>query len=454
MAPTTPLTAALILGVVLLAPTTAATASAESCRGERATIVGKAGGTIVGTEGRDVVVTNRSDQVYTRGGDDLVCITGPDKPRGTQALIDIETGAGNDLVDGTGAPDWAAYGYLGSGADTFYGGGADDHIQAGEAAADHSHLDSDRDILSGGGGSDAFTSGQPGVPNGDHVRLGQGSDHLTHLGTGTDPTVITGGPGADLLSLSLTAQAVTIDNASGRLTEDGRPTLGWSAFEGFSLYAPEQEGLALTFLGKEEAEHLTVDSVSATVTASFGGGPDSLTTRSLLLDGSIVDGGAGRDLLYVVDRDRILHLDLLEEVLTSTDSVSHRVVVQRVEDAELHARTALLEGTEGPNVLSASACTTVIRGLDGADELARSSEEWSESSAPCRRERYTINGGGGADELRGWRSDDLLVGGPGNDVLDGLPGDDTVIGGAGRDKADGDKGTDRCLAEMTTECER
>ena len=246
---TTTLASGGLLGLVLLAPTGVATASAETCMGERATIVGTADRDIVGTQGRDVVVTNRSSAVSTLGGDDLVCITGPNLPKRTQAQVQVDTGPGNDLVDGMGADSSAVFGSLGSGSDRFYGGDADDYVQAGEDAEDYSHLDSEHDILSGGGGRDLFVSGQPGLPNTDYVRLGQGHDFVTYLGTATDPISISGGPGADLLSLSATAQAVAIDNATGRLTEDGRPTLGWSDLEGFNLYAPERDGLAVTFLG-------------------------------------------------------------------------------------------------------------------------------------------------------------------------------------------------------------
>ena len=432
----TTLGAAALLGLALLAPVPGASAVAETCRGERATIVGSGGRDIVGTEGRDVVVTNRSSRVETLGGDDLVCITGPDKPRGTQALVDVDTGPGDDLVDGTAADDWAVSGRLGSGQDTFHGGDADDRIDAGALGEDYSHVDSERDILSGGGGRDLLTSGQKGLPNGDQVRLGQGTDHVTYLGTAIDPMSISGGPGADSMLLSPAADAITVDNAAGRLTEDGRPTLGWSGLEGFYLSATDEEGVAVTFVGTEGSDHLTVDSASATITASFGGGRDSLTTRSLLLDGTVVDGGGGRDLLYVVDRERTLALDLRGELLTSTDTVSHRATVRRVEDAEVHARTVALQGTDGPNELAASACSAVIRGLGGADLLLRGSEEWSETGPPCRKERYTMSGGLGADELRGWR------------------GNDTLVGGAGRDRADGDKGRDRCVAERTDGCER
>ena len=77
-----------------------------------------------------------------------------------------------------------------------------------------------------------------------------------------------------------------------------------------------------------------------------------------------------------------------------------------------------------------------VHAIAAADLLLRGSEEWSETGPPCPKERYTMSGGPGADELRGWR------------------GNDTLVGGAGRDRADGDKGRDRCVAERTDGCER
>ena len=70
------LTAVTLLGAALLTPTGAATAAAEACQGQAATIVGTPGGEIVGTEGADVIVTNGAARVDARGGDDLVCGTG------------------------------------------------------------------------------------------------------------------------------------------------------------------------------------------------------------------------------------------------------------------------------------------------------------------------------------------------------------------------------------------
>src|SRR5262249_18058919 len=61
----------------------------------------------------------------------------------------------------------------------------------------------------------------------------------------------------------------------------------------------------------------------------------------------------------------------------------------------------------------------------------------------------TINGGTGADELRGWgladsitagAGNDTLVGGAGNETLFGGDGNDSISGGSGFDQVNGNKG--------------
>lgn len=457
MSRSTALTSAGLLGLALLAPVDVATASAEACRGEPATIVGRPGRDIVGTPGRDVVVTGRSDEVATLGGDDLVCITGPDRRGGSFTQVQLDAGPGNDVVDGTAADSWAVYGTLGSGSDTFYGGDAPDYLEAGETAADYSHLDTEHDVLVGGDGDDDFLSGQAGALNTDDVRLGQGHDYVSYAGTRTGDISISGGPGTDTLSLSSSATALTVDNSAGHLAEDGRPTLGWTGLEGFSVFLPENGGVALTFVGTAADEHLSLDAATAALTASFRGGRDGIFTGADLLDGSVVDGGPGRDLFVSADqtRTRTLRLDLRDGLLSSTDDATSFVAgVRLFEDAELHALVTELEGTSGTNRLATSACTGTIRGRGGDDALVRDGDDLFESFPPCG-ESYEISGGGGADELLGARGDDRLDGGPGNDDLAGLGGADTIVGAAGRDRADGGSSArDRCVAERERRCER
>jgi Ca2+-binding RTX toxin-like protein len=126
---TTTVTAAISLGVALLAPTTAASATSETCDGRPATIVGSADATVRGTANDDVVVTNGASFVDTGDGDDVVCLTVPtDHPYATSAAI--TAGAGDDvvLIEGEGTSSTTD---LGPGRDLFHGGDGDDSVRAG-----------------------------------------------------------------------------------------------------------------------------------------------------------------------------------------------------------------------------------------------------------------------------------------------------------------------------------
>lgn len=116
----TTLTIAGLLGSALLVPTQVANAVGETCRGEAATIVGSPGDPallgsdgITGTEGRDVVVTNGATKVSTLGGDDVICVTAGGASSVKRVVIDA--GAGDDIVEGTTAPDWVVQADLGAG---------------------------------------------------------------------------------------------------------------------------------------------------------------------------------------------------------------------------------------------------------------------------------------------------------------------------------------------------
>jgi Ca2+-binding RTX toxin-like protein len=455
---TTSLTAAATLGLALLVPTLGAgtaNAAGETCRGEAATIVGAEAVDIVGTEGRDVVVTNQSQRVTTLGGDDLVCITGPDQRNGSYRPVAVDTGEGNDLVDGTAAPGWPMDGHLGAGSDTFLGGGGGDRVSGGTYPYDANYSDTEHDVLIGGGGADSVTSGQRGLPNTDVVDLGGGDDLLRYDGTRAGESPVAGGEGRDSLFLSTTAQALAIDNAAGLLTADGVPSLTWTGLESFTVAMADGDAIDLTFLGTAADESLEVWRGSAVVRAALGGGRDSFTTSSHLLDGSDIVGGAQRDLVYMVDRARSLSLDLRGGRFTGTDGTARQLArVDGFEDAELHARTVQLTGDSGRNHLDVSACSGTVRGRSGNDTLHRAYDSWFETRPGCR-ERYTINGGPGNDEIQGYGGTDRLVGGSGNDTLSGENGADTLIGGPGRDKADGGPGRpDRCVAEKEQRCER
>jgi Ca2+-binding RTX toxin-like protein len=451
---TTTLTAAGLIGLALLTPTSTASAAGETCRGEAATIVGAPRVEVVGTEGRDVIVTNQSQDVQALGGDDLICITGPDQRSGYRP-VEIDAGAGDDVVDGTTAADWPMSGSLGPGGDTLHGGAGSEYIDTGARSADHTHVDTDHDVVLGGGGDDSITSGQAGAANTDVIDLGTDDDYIRYSGAATGDSTVTGGTGDDTLSVSTAAHSLTLDNGLGRQTEDGVPTLTWSGLERFTVWATHEDRLDLDLQGTGADENFEVYSDRGVVRASLRGGTDTLVTSSTLLDGSVVDGGAHRDRFYVMDRDLGLDLDLEDERLVTRDGASSsRAAVEAFEDAELHARTVTLKGDTGHNDLGISACTGTVKGRDGRDSLRRSYDSWFESRPGCG-ERYRMDGGAGADRIKGHSGADRLVGGSGSDTLEGANGADTLIGGPGRDRADGGRGRpDRCVAEREKRCER
>ena len=92
---TTTLTAAGLLGLALLVPTSASSAGAASdtCAGEPATLVGT-GPTVNGTEGRDVIVTGPATTVLALGGDDTICVTTPR----AAGPMHVDAGIGDDAV--------------------------------------------------------------------------------------------------------------------------------------------------------------------------------------------------------------------------------------------------------------------------------------------------------------------------------------------------------------------
>jgi Ca2+-binding RTX toxin-like protein len=130
---TTTLTAAALLGLTLLAPTQAATATteraAETCQGVPATIVGTPEGRVVGTAGDDVIVSGGAWSVKAGDGDDLVCVP-PMEGDLLGNVVQVDAGAGDDTVVSEGEHNNSDV-TLGSGVDQFRGGGWEDRVEAG-----------------------------------------------------------------------------------------------------------------------------------------------------------------------------------------------------------------------------------------------------------------------------------------------------------------------------------
>jgi Ca2+-binding RTX toxin-like protein len=180
--------AALVLGfTALLALLGATPAEAKpSCDGKKATIISN-GPTIVGTKAPDVIVAGSGDNtIYGEGGDDVICAGGGDDV--------IHGGRGDDKVFGE------------SGEDTIYGERGSDHLDGG-AGTDALYGETGNDELEGGSGGGDRLSGGPGD---DSLSGGPGDFDILIGGPGNDK--IDGGPGAhDIASYAGTGGAVTID---------------------------------------------------------------------------------------------------------------------------------------------------------------------------------------------------------------------------------------------------
>ena len=484
---TTTLTA-LLLGATLLAPTGAATAAGETCRGEAATLVGTER-VLQGTEGRDVIVTGASEYVFAGAGNDVICVAAS----GTGGnILDVDAGPGDDLVDSTGMP--ASYyldAILGDGADTFVGGPESERVTAG--ATDEPYLgapgESEVDVIDTGDGQDSVTSGGPGLPNPDVVRTGNGDDNVIYAGVMGAGGVLDAGDGDDLLLPRASGTTFHIDLAARTLGRNGVPEAVFTSFERVSV-SPEPGLGAIEIAGSDDRDDVEIRT-AAVVRADLGAGVDSLELAATPV-GTDLDLGAGADAISVRSLDGSVDLDLADETLSIDGSRDARLV--GVENAYASADEVRMVGDARANSFIAVGCRASIDGRGGKDQITHENYDFdAEQGYDCTSAKVTLRGGGGNDEIDGGKRADRIYGGggndristgpavtgvnrawggAGNDRLDGgsakdvlrgdggrdtLVGDkqaDTLIGGKGRDRAVGGPGRDTCAAEVEKSCER
>ncbi|HMJ37085.1 MAG TPA: hypothetical protein VK501_24485 [Baekduia sp.] len=100
-------------------------------------------------------------------------------------------------------------------------------------------------------------------------------------------------------------------------------------------------------------------------------------------------------------------------------------------DVAIQPGLALVQGTDGPDVLLGTRGPDLLEGLAGDDRLAGG------------RDNDVLHGGDGNDTLEGGPYDDHLDGGSGDDRLTGSSGNDALGGGDGLDTAYAGTGDDR-----------
>lgn len=315
-----------------------ATATAYSCQGHAATVVGTPGDDrLVGTPGPDVFVgRGGDDRMVGLRGDDLFC-----GGRGSDTYVG---GPGDDVfeagwVDGLSYKDSrhairvdrAAGTVTGEGADTIVGdqlvivrGSAHDDVMLGSAdreafvggpGQDRLEGGDAGDVLWGGRGRDELAGGAGGdfmIFGGarDTVDGGDGLDRIMAFNPGT-ATVVAGG-GADYVSAWVgDRQGMTVDGGAGRdtlevlgfdesndefvdgsldrpagtATVDGRVAVRFAEIDAFHFL-----GGRWTYLGTDDADDVRVEFGSLEA-RGFGG--DDLMVGDDQDD--VLDGGAGTD---------------------------------------------------------------------------------------------------------------------------------------------------------------
>lgn len=435
---TTTLSAAALLGLTLLAPSSAQ-AVGETCQGLPATIVGTPGQPLTGTEGPDVVVTNGASRTRTLGGDDVICITGTTNP-----YVDAAEGA--DVVVSTLGPDAFSTVKLGPGSDRFTGSASSDVVYAG---GKRSRVldDLDRDVIDSGPPNPEYgnyvVSGQPGQPNPDQVRVpggepgdGGSASTLELHGVPDADGSFDGSGGSELVLETAGARRVSVDTIAGTWgTEAG--TTAISGFADFTL-ADREGPRRLTFRGSARDESLDADLGSdPRYDVRLGGGDDRVVLRGdrLARRGTVLAGGGGRDSIGVVMVGRDVDLDLGRgRLLAGKPGQRTKVRASGFEDAEIVARRIDVRGTRGDNDIRAWGCNATVRALAG-DDVVSPLTLVSSAYFECRDERTRFEGG------------------PGDDRLSGDAGRDVLIGGPGRDVANGRSGRDTCSAEKMRRCE-
>jgi Ca2+-binding RTX toxin-like protein len=404
----------------LIAPADAATA--PSCAGHRATIVGTAGhDRLVGTPGRDVIVGLASgDVIDGRGGDDLIC--------GNGGHDVIRGGPGNDVV------------HAGTGSDRVSGGPGNDVLKLGRGSLstngvpNHVLSDPGNDVIVSIAARDHFDyrRARAGVTFdvGAGVAFGRSIGHdvlrirYPELGVWVDgargDNALRGGPGPDQLYGGCGHDTLTGNGGGDALSGNGATVVlagtgddGVNLADGLACDANAGGGLVHGGPGDDDIY------VSAPDVSLHGDtGDDSLELQSALLPDEMVSGDAGTDQV---------RLDLVKQSATSTPYDTVRVDLA---GGTLSAdRTPVpLTGLENAEVqdFDQNAGHTpfadhyVMVGTDGPNHLVADLSGTSPPSA-------AIYGEGGDDSLTSGDGDDLLDGGTGVDAGDAMGGTDTCV---------------------------
>ncbi len=438
-------------------------ADAASCHDKAVTIDGTGQAVVIGTEDADVIAAPAGSTVSALAGDDTICVL----PGGAATSTSIDAGEGDDTVDTSAlVAESTVTADLGPGDDSFRGGTGSDQVMAGGGA----------DQVATGGGDDVVHSGFAGQPNPADLDLGPGDDVLHWHGIQAAGGSVAFGDGSDTL-IDSDGGTAAIDAAQKVVTRGGEPVLVWDG--SVTTYVVESQAAQVSFDGTDAAETFVVRDPAAgaatpTVDVDMGGGDDTMTLRSRVLDGSAWAGGAGDDLIQVAYDYSTIYLDLRSgQFETGAPDVTPDQHVSGVENVEAMTAAMTVKGDDSDNTLDLRGCSVTAIGRAGSDDISWGVDFTDRPTLPCTGKELVARGGkgddaivgsSGADRLLGhsgadWikaktgtdivsggADDDRLRGNAGDDKLRGGPGDDDIAGNGGNDKVQGDKGGDRLLA--------
>lgn len=364
--------------------------------------------TIFGGLGDDIIIGDLADEKLIPAG--YVASQYADSLSGEAGADTIMGGVGADTISG------------GDGGDLLLGG-LDDDLIYGDAGDDRISGDAGNDRLYGGDGADTVW----GADGNDLIDLGAGAD-CAYAGTGNDTVLGGAGPGKLYGEEGNDSLVGGSDNdvINGGDGDDviygggGNDTLIGSSGND-ALYGEDGDDCLFDDTGKSLLYGGAGDDVIVLGSGSLA--------SSTVARGSVVDGGAGGDIVSArlastVGANQML-LGVVASLSAGTDMFGNAFTTSSMRFASGAARSAVdaargvsligienLEGSAGDDALTGDGGSNVLIGREGSDSIA---------------------GLGGDDILYGGRGMDVVFGGEGHDILFGDGGDDVLVGGAGGD---------------------
>jgi Ca2+-binding RTX toxin-like protein len=377
-------------------------------------------------------------------------------------------------------------------ADTFYGGNANDVIDAG-LGNDYMYGGLGNDVLSGGAGVDNI-SGDAGD---DQLFGGDGNDAL-HGGEGDD--IVHGGNGDEILFSSAgndqlfgdagdDTLAAFIGNStmnggagndvyvfgrdSGQHTIDNTDILGAIDTLRFPSYDIFESSLVLTQSGnnlilkiKGTADQVTFTDYFAADSLSNGVTVDHKIDRIELSNGVVWDQAMIQTLVNRANSNHapVLVSPIADYAAAQGLAFSYVVPAGAFTDPDsgdtLTYSATLADGSALPAWLSFNAVTRTFSGnpdllgivsvkITATDLFDKATSDFFDVVVAVRN--LVLNGTAGIDTLTGGTGNDTLNGLAGNDTLLGGAGDDTLNGGAGNDTMRGGLGNDTYVVDSTAD---